>query len=147
MNKNILKQSEIILKITADKQLKLLRQIHKFVLHDSANFYNSQTKNFHILKEKKSTLSKEILMHCALIISLNNLFNNLTIVEKELLKDKRNCKKSEKRDKIMTYFSMIQEMRNKNISFIKISKELKKLIKLDVSYVYLFKIYKELTQK
>jgi uncharacterized protein YoxC len=140
---------EQITKLNQESQKKLLRFFIRLNLEMKLKTLKNQKKLFHKLKTIHNDINHEILTLCSLIISIEEIYNELDEVFLNSMQiSSVNNKQNQKRQKLIGYWSIVKTLKNEHkLSFRQISEYLYKYHKFDISYSTIYEIWNELKEK
>lgn len=164
--KNQHRQLDLILKISDEDQVFLLKYFSKLPLVIKIELEKKKKKVFHFLREKYSDTDKSILTYAAHILSIKHEYSfekkfstkhftnmslddirNLSVIKLQKEDEKEYLSNSEKRNKLLHYWAVVRmyrEHKPKPLSFVKISKKLKKHYNFCVSHNTIAVLWREL---
>jgi uncharacterized protein YoxC len=125
---------EQITKLNQESQKKLLRFFLRLNLEMKLKTLKNQKKLFHKLKTIHNDINHEILTLCSLIISIEEIYNELDEVFLNSMQiSSVNNKQNQKRQKLIGYWSIVKTLKNEHkLSFRQISEYLYKYHKFDI---------------
>ena len=160
------KQIDLILKISSDDQAFLLRYFSKLSLSMKLDLEKKKKKIFHSLRDKFTAINYDALGYASHILAIKYLYGfekkfttkqfqdmtlneiqNLSMIKLQKEEEKEYLKHSIKRNKLLHYWAVVKmyrEHKPKPLSFVKISKKLKKHYNFCVSHNTIAVLWREL---
>ncbi len=157
---------EKILKISRDDQKYLLKFYAKQSIEIQLNLEKKKKKTFHFLREKYTDINHGILSYCAHLLSIKSHYSfqkkfstkkfdtltleeirNISMIKLQIEDEKSYLKSSNKRSKLLHYWSVVKLYRGKKpkpLSFVKISEKLKKHYNFSVSHNTIAVLWREI---
>ena len=164
--KNQHRQLDLILKISDEDQVFLLKYFSKLPLVIKIELEKKKKKVFHFLRENYGDTDKGILTYAAHILSIKYEYSfekkfstkqfdnmnldeirNLTMIKLQKEDEKEYLKCSEKRNKLLHYWAVVKmyrEHKPKPLSFEKIATKLRKHYNFDVSHNTISVLWREI---
>lgn len=147
MQKEILKNCEIITKMNQETQNQMIRTFTKLDISVKVDVFKEQKVIFHKLKNIHFITDNSILTYASFVLAIEFIIKNTNQVNLKAIKLRtKNAKKqNQKREKLLSYWSVIKTLKNEqNYSFREISDYLRKYHRLEVSYSLIYQIWNEI---
>ena len=147
MQKEILRNCEIITKMNQETQNKMIRTYTKLDISVKVDVFKEQKVIFHKLKNIHFITDNSILTYASFILAIEVVIKNTNQVNLKAIKLRtKNAKKqNQKREKLLSYWSVIKTLKlEQNYSFREISDYLLKYHRLEVSYSLIYQIWNEI---
>ena len=147
MQKEILKNCEIITKMNQETQNQMIRTFTKLDISVKVDVFKEQKVIFHKLKNIHFITDNSILTYASFVLAIEVAIKNTNQVNLKAIKLRtKNAKKqNQKREKLLSYWSVIKTLKNEqNYSFREISDYLLKYHRFEVSYSLIYQIWNEI---
>jgi hypothetical protein len=144
MSNKILKNCEIITKMTQEMQNRTIRIFAKLDVETKVVIFQEQKVIFHKLRNIYSAVENSILSYSSFVLATQKIVDEIN-VNAIKLRSSSTKEKSQKRKKLLSYWSLIKTLKDEeNFSFREISHYLIKYHKFEVSYSMIHKIWNEI---
>lgn len=147
MEKEILRNCEIITKMNQETQNQMIRTYTKLDISVKVDVFKEQKVIFHKLKNIHFITDNSILTYASFILAIEVVIKNTNQVNLKAIKLRtKNAKKqNQKREKLLSYWSVIKTLKNEqNYSFREISDYLLKYHRFEVSYSLVYQTWNEI---
>ncbi|MDD3055928.1 MAG: hypothetical protein PHE16_08610 [Aliarcobacter sp.] len=147
MQKEILRNCEIITKMNQETQNQMIRTYTKLDISVKVDVFKEQKVIFHKLKNIHFITDNSILTYASFILAIEVVIKNTNQVNLKAIKLRtKNAKKqNQKREKLLSYWSVIKTLKNEqNYSFREISDYLLKYHRFEVSYSLVYQTWNEI---
>ena len=147
MEKEILRNCEIITKMNQETQNQMIRTYTKLDISVKVDVFKEQKVIFHKLKNIHFITDNSILTYASFVLAIEVVIKNTNQVNLKAIKLRtKNAKKqNQKREKLLSYWSVIKTLKNEqNYSFREISDYLLKYHRFEVSYSLIYQIWNEI---
>lgn len=147
MEKEILRNCEIITKMNQETQNQMIRTFIKLDVSVKVDIFKEQKVIFHKLKNIHFITDNSILTYASFVLAVEVVIKNTNQVNLKAIKLRtKNAKKqNQKREKLLSYWSVIKTLKNEqNYSFREISDYLRKYHRLEVSYSLVYQTWNEI---
>ena len=147
MQKEILKNCEIITKMNQETQNQMIRTYTKLDISVKVDVFKEQKVIFHKLKNIHFITDNSILTYASFVLAIEVVIKNTNQVNLKAIKLRtKNAKKqNQKREKLLSYWSVIKTLKNEqNYSFREISDYLLKYHRFEVSYSLIYQTWNEI---
>ncbi|MDY3205931.1 MAG: hypothetical protein RBR70_12745 [Arcobacter sp.] len=147
MEKEILRNCEIITKMNQETQNQMIRTFTKLDISVKVDVFKEQKVIFHKLKNIHFITDNSILTYASFVLAVEVVIKNTNQVNLKAIKLRtKNAKKqNQKREKLLSYWSVIKTLKNEqNYSFREISDYLRKYHRLEVSYSLVYQTWNEI---
>ena len=147
MEKEILRNCEIITKMNQETQNQMIRTYTKLDISVKVDVFKEQKVIFHKLKNIHFITDNSILTYASFVLAIEVVIKNTNQVNLKAIKLRtKNAKKqNQKREKLLSYWSVIKTLKNEqNYSFREISDYLLKYHRFEVSYSLIYQTWNEI---
>lgn len=147
MEKEILRNCEIITKMNQETQNQMIRTFTKLDISVKVDVFKEQKVIFHKLKNIHFITDNSILTYASFVLAVEVVIKNTNQVNLKAIKLRtKNAKKqNQKREKLLSYWSVIKTLKNEqNYSFREISDYLLKYHRFEVSYSLVYQTWNEI---
>lgn len=147
MQKEILKNCEIITKMNQETQNQMIRTFTKLDISVKVDIFKEQKVIFHKLKNIHFITDNSILTYASFVLAIKLIIKNTNQVNLKAIKLRaRNAKKqNQKREKLLSYWSVVKTLKlEQNYSFRDISNYLFKYHRFEVSYSLIYQTWNEI---
>lgn len=147
MQKEILRNCEIITKMNQETQNQMIRTYTKLDISVKVDVFKEQKVIFHKLKNIHFITDNSILTYASFILAIEFIIKNTNQVNLKAIKLRtKNAKKqNQKREKLLSYWSVVKTLKlEQNYSFREISDYLRKYHRLEVSYSLVYQAWNEI---
>lgn len=147
MQKEILRNCEIITKMNQETQNQMIRTFIKLDISVKVDIFKEQKVIFHKLKNIHFGIDNSILTYASFILAIKLIISKTDQVNLKAIKLRvKNAKKqNQKREKLLSYWSVVKTLKyEQNYSFREISDYLFKYHRLEVSYSLIYQIWNEI---
>jgi hypothetical protein len=147
MQKEILKNCEIITKMNQETQNQMIRTFTKLDISVKVDVFKEQKVIFHKLKNIHFITDNSILTYASFVLAIEVVIKNTNQVNLKAIKLRtKNAKKqNQKREKLLSYWSVIKTLKlEQNYSFREISDYLLKYHRFEVSYSLIYQTWNEI---
>ena len=147
MQKEILRNCEIITKMNQETQNQMIRTFTKLDISVKVDVFKEQKVIFHKLKNIHFITDNSILTYASFVLAIEVVIKNTNQVNLKAIKLRtKNAKKqNQKREKLLSYWSVIKTLKNEqNYSFREISDYLLKYHRFEVSYSLVYQTWNEI---
>lgn len=147
MEKEILRNCEIITKMNQETQNQMIRTFIKLDVSVKVDIFKEQKVIFHKLKNIHFITDNSILTYASFVLAVEVVIKNTNQVNLKAIKLRtKNAKKqNQKREKLLSYWSVVKTLKlEQNYSFREISDYLRKYHRLEVSYSLIYQIWNEI---
>ena len=147
MEKEILRNCEIITKMNQETQNQMIRTYTKLDISVKVDVFKEQKVIFHKLKNIHFITDNSILTYASFVLAIEVVIKNTNQVNLKAIKLRtKNAKKqNQKREKLLSYWSVVKTLKlEQNYSFREISDYLLKYHRLEVSYSLIYQIWNEI---
>lgn len=143
MSNKILRNCEIITKMSEEMQNRIIRIFAKLDAETKVNVFQDQKVIFHKLRNIYSDVDNSLLSYSSFVLATQNITEKVNINAMKL-RSSSTKEKSQKREKLLSYWSIIRTLKfEENLSFREISTYLSKYHKFEVSYSLVHKTWNE----
>ncbi|MDD2887318.1 MAG: hypothetical protein PHY66_05910 [Aliarcobacter sp.] len=146
MQKEILKNCEIITKMNQESQNQMIRTFTKLDVSVKVDIFKEQKVIFHKIKNIHFNVDNSILTYASFVLAIKLIVSKTNEVNLKAIKLRtKNAKKqNQKREKLLSYWSVIKTLKNEqNYSFREIPDYLLKYHRFEVSYSLIYQIWNE----
>ncbi|MGE4444688.1 MAG: hypothetical protein AB7E37_06965 [Candidatus Altimarinota bacterium] len=147
MEKEILRNCEIITKMNQETQNQMIRTFTKLDVSVKVDIFKEQKVIFHKLKNIHFITDNSILTYASFVLAIEVVIKNTNQVNLKAIKLRtKNAKKqNQKREKLLSYWSVVKTLKlEQNYSFREISDYLLKYHRFEVSYSLIYQIWNEI---
>jgi hypothetical protein len=147
MQKEILRNCEIITKMNQETQNQMIRTFTKLDISVKVDVFKEQKVIFHKLKNIHFITDNSILTYASFVLAIEVVIKNTNRVNLKAIKLRtKNAKKqNQKREKLLSYWSVIKTLKlEQNYSFREISDYLLKYHRFEVSYSLIYQTWNEI---
>jgi hypothetical protein len=147
MQKEILRNCEIITKMNQETQNQMIRTFTKLDISVKVDVFKEQKVIFHKLKNIHFITDNSILTYASFVLAIEVVIKNTNQVNLKAIKLRtKNAKKqNQKREKLLSYWSVIKTLKlEQNYSFREISDYLLKYHRFEVSYSLIYQTWNEI---
>lgn len=147
MQKEILKNCEIITKMNQETQNQMIRTYTKLDISVKVDVFKEQKVIFHKLKNIHFITDNSILTYASFVLAIKLIISKTDQVNLKAIKLRtKNAKKqNQKREKLLSYWSVVKTLKlEQNYSFREISDYLLKYHRFEVSYSLIYQIWNEI---
>jgi len=147
MEKEILRNCEIITKMNQETQNQMIRTFTKLDISVKVDIFKEQKVIFHKLKNIHFITDNSILTYASFVLAIEVVIKNTNQVNLKAIKLRtKNAKKqNQKREKLLSYWSIIKTLKlEQNYSFREISDYLLKYHRFEVSYSLIYQTWNEI---
>lgn len=147
MEKEILKNCEIITKMNQETQNQMIRTYTKLDISVKVDVFKEQKVIFHKLKNIHFITDNSILTYASFVLAIEVVIKNTNQVNFKAIKLRtKNAKKqNQKREKLLSYWSIVKTLKlEQNYSFREISDYLLKYHRFEVSYSLIYQTWNEI---
>ena len=147
MEKEILRNCEIITKMNQETQNQMIRTYTKLDISVKVDVFKEQKVIFHKLKNIHFITDNSILTYASFVLAIEVVIKNTNQVNLKAIKLRtKNAKKqNQKREKLLSYWSIIKTLKlEQNYSFREISDYLLKYHRFEVSYSLVYQTWNEI---
>lgn len=147
MQKEILRNCEIITKMNQKTQNQMIRTFTKLDISVKVDIFKDQIVNFHKLKKIHFDIDNSILTYASFVLAIEFIIKNTNQVNLKAIKlrSKNEKKQNQKREKLLSYWSIVKTLKlEQNYSFRNISEYLLKYHRFEVSYSLIFQSWNEI---
>lgn len=147
MQKEILRNCEIITKMNQETQNQMIRTFTKLDISVKVDIFKEQKVIFHKLKNIHFITDNSILTYASFVLAIEVVIKNTNQVNLKAIKLRtKNAKKqNQKREKLLSYWSIIKTLKlEQNYSFREISDYLLKYHRFEVSYSLVYQTWNEI---
>lgn len=147
MEKEILRNCEIITKMNQETQNQMIRTYTKLDISVKVDVFKEQKVIFHKLKNIHFITDNSILTYASFVLAIEVVIKNTNQVNLKAIKLRtKNAKKqNQKREKLLSYWSVIKTLKlEQNYSFREISDYLLKYHRFEVSYSLVYQTWNEI---
>lgn len=147
MQKEILRNCEIITKMNQETQNQMIRTFTKLDISVKVDVFKEQKVIFHKLKNIHFITDNSILTYASFVLAIEVVIKNTNQVNLKAIKLRtKNAKKqNQKREKLLSYWSIIKTLKlEQNYSFREISDYLLKYHRFEVSYSLIYQTWNEI---
>lgn len=147
MQKEILRNCEIITKMNQETQNQMIRTFIKLDISVKVDIFKEQKIIFHKLKNTHFDVDNSILTYASFVLAIELIIKRTNHVNLKAMKlrSKNTKKQNQKREKLLSYWSIIKTLKlEQNYSFREISDYLLKYHRLEVSYSLIYQIWNEI---
>lgn len=147
MEKEILKNCEIITKMNQETQNQMIRTYTKLDISVKVDVFKEQKVIFHKLKNIHFITDNSILTYASFVLAIEVVIKNTNQVNLKAIKLRtKNAKKqNQKREKLLSYWSVVKTLKlEQNYSFREISDYLLKYHRFEVSYSLVYQTWNEI---
>lgn len=147
MQKEILKNCEIITKMNQETQNQMIRTYTKLDISVKVDVFKEQKVIFHKLKNIHFITDNSILTYASFVLAIEVVIKNTNQVNLKAIKLRtKNAKKqNQKREKLLSYWSVVKTLKlEQNYSFREISDYLLKYHRFEVSYSLVYQTWNEI---
>lgn len=142
---NMQKAVERLLKKTDEEQKQSLRKLIKMPLEGRVKVLEINRGIFYPLREMNKDLDVSLLSYISLIKSVEKYQENTNDLDRNVVELRsKSIRIHPKRDKVIGYWALIKELKNKGLSYRKIAAYLKKYHKLEVVHSTIYDLWNEL---
>lgn len=146
MQKEILRNCEIITKMNQETQNQMIRTFTKLDISVKVDVFKEQKVIFHKIKNIHFNVDNSILTYASFVLAIKLIVSKTNEVNLKAIKlrTKNTKKQNQKREKLLSYWSVIKTLKNEqNYSFREISDYLLKYHRFEVSYSLIYQIWNE----
>ncbi len=146
MQKETLRNCEIIIKMNQETQNQMIRTFTKLDISVKVDVFKEQKVIFHKLKNIHFDIDNSILTYASFVLAIKLIISETDQVNLKAIKLRtKNAKKqNQKREKLLSYWSIIKTLKlEQNYSFREISDYLLKYHRFEVSYSLIYQIWNE----
>ena len=147
MEKEILRNCEIITKMNKETQNQMIRTFIKLDVSVKVDIFKEQKVIFHKLKNIHFITDNSILTYASFVLAVEVVIKNTNQVNLKAIKLRtKNAKKqNQKREKLLSYWSVVKTLKlEQNYSFREISDYLLKYHRFEVSYSLVYQTWNEI---
>lgn len=147
MEKEILRNCEIITKMNQETQNQMIRTFTKLDISVKVDVFKEQKVIFHKLKNIHFITDNSILTYASFVLAIEVVIKNTNQVNLKAIKLRtKNAKKqNQKREKLLSYWSVVKTLKlEQNYSFREISDYLLKYHRFEVSYSLVYQTWNEI---
>ena len=147
MEKEILRNCEIITKMNQETQNQMIRTYTKLDISVKVDVFKEQKVIFHKLKNIHFITDNSILTYASFVLAVEVVIKNTNQVNLKAIKLRtKNAKKqNQKREKLLSYWSVVKTLKlEQNYSFREISDYLLKYHRFEVSYSLVYQTWNEI---
>lgn len=147
MQKEILRNCEIITKMNQETQDQMIRTFTKLEISLKVDIFKDQKAIFHKLKNIHFDIDNSILTYASFVLAIEFIIKNTNQVNLKAIKlrSKNAKKQNQKREKLLSYWSIVKTLKlEQNYSFRSISEYLLKYHRFEVSYSLIFQSWNEI---
>lgn len=147
MEKEILRNCEIITKMNQETQNQMIRTFTKLDISVKVDVFKEQKVIFHKLKNIHFITDNSILTYASFVLAVEVVIKNTNQVNLKAIKLRtKNAKKqNQKREKLLSYWSVVKTLKlEQNYSFREISDYLLKYHRFEVSYSLVYQTWNEI---
>lgn len=147
MQKEILRNCEIITKMNQETQNQIIRTFIKLDISVKVDVFKEQKVIFHKLKNIHFITDNSILTYASFVLAVEVVIKNTNQVNLKAIKLRtKNAKKqNQKREKLLSYWSVVKTLKlEQNYSFREISDYLLKYHRFEVSYSLVYQTWNEI---
>lgn len=147
MQKEILRNCEIITKMNQETQNQMIRTFTKLDISVKVDVFKEQKVIFHKLKNIHFITDNSILTYASFVLAIEVVIKNTNQVNLKAIKLRtKNAKKqNQKREKLLSYWSVVKTLKfEQNYSFREISDYLLKYHRFEVSYSLVYQTWNEI---
>lgn len=147
MQKEILRNCEIITKMNQETQNQMIRTFTKLDISVKVDVFKEQKVIFHKLKNINFIADNSILTYASFVLAIEVVIKNTNQVNLKAIKLRtKNAKKqNQKREKLLSYWSVVKTLKlEQNYSFREISDYLLKYHRFEVSYSLIYQTWNEI---
>lgn len=147
MEKEILRNCEIITKMNQETQNQMIRTYTKLDISVKVDVFKEQKVIFHKLKNIHFITDNSILTYASFVLAIEVVIKNTNQVNLKAIKLRtKNAKKqNQKREKLLSYWSVVKTLKlEQNYSFREISDYLLKYHRFEVSYSLIYQTWNEI---
>ena len=147
MEKEILRNCEIITKMNQETQNQMIRTFIKLDVSVKVDIFKEQKVIFHKLKNIHFITDNSILTYASFVLAVEVVIKNTNQVNLKAIKLRtKNAKKqNQKREKLLSYWSVVKTLKlEQNYSFREISDYLLKYHRFEVSYSLVYQTWNEI---
>ena len=147
MQKEILRNCEIITKMNQETQNQMIRTFTKLDISVKVDIFKEQKVIFHKLKNIHFITDNSILTYASFVLAIEVVIKNTNQVNLKAIKLRtKNAKKqNQKREKLLSYWSVVKTLKlEQNYSFREISDYLLKYHRFEVSYSLIYQTWNEI---
>lgn len=147
MQKEILRNCEIITKMNQETQNQMIRTFTKLDISVKVDVFKEQKVIFHKLKNIHFITDNSILTYASFVLAIKVVIKNTNQVNLKAIKLRtKNAKKqNQKREKLLSYWSVVKTLKlEQNYSFREISDYLLKYHRFEVSYSLIYQTWNEI---
>lgn len=147
MEKEILRNCEIITKMNQETQNQMIRTFTKLDISVKVDIFKEQKVIFHKLKNIHFITDNSILTYASFVLAIEVVIKNTNQVNLKAIKLRtKNAKKqNQKREKLLSYWSVVKTLKlEQNYSFREISDYLLKYHRFEVSYSLIYQTWNEI---
>lgn len=147
MQKEILKNCEIITKMNQKTQNQMIRAFTKLDISVKVDIFKEQKVIFHKLKNIHFITDNSILTYASFVLAIKLIISKTDQVNLKAIKLRtKNAKKqNQKREKLLSYWSVVKTLKlEQNYSFREISDYLLKYHRFEVSYSLVYQTWNEI---
>lgn len=147
MEKEILRNCEIITKMNQETQNQMIRTFTKLDISVKVDIFKEQKVIFHKLKNIHFITDNSILTYASFVLAIEVVIKNTNQVNLNAIKLRSNNNKKQnlKRIKLLSYWSVIKTLKlEQNYSFREISDYLLKYHRFEVSYSLIYQTWNEI---
>ena len=147
MQKEILRNCEIITKMNQETQNQMIRTFTKLDISVKVDVFKEQKVIFHKLKNINFIADNSILTYASFVLAIEVVIKNTNQVNLKAIKLRtKNAKKqNQKREKLLSYWSVVKTLKlEQNYSFREISDYLLKYHRFEVSYSLVYQTWNEI---
>lgn len=147
MQKEILRNCEIITKMNQETQNQMIRTYTKLDISVKVDVFKEQKVIFHKLKNIHFITDNSILTYASFVLAIEVVIKNTNQVNLKAIKLRtKNAKKqNQKREKLLSYWSVVKTLKlEQNYSFREISDYLLKYHRFEVSYSLVYQTWNEI---
>jgi hypothetical protein len=144
MSNEILKNCEIITKMTQEMQNRTIRIFARLDAKTKIVIFQEQKVIFHKIRNVYLDLDNSLLSYSSFVLATQKIAEKANINAIKL-RSSSTKEKSQKREKLLSYWSLIKTLKlDENLSFREISTYLTKYHKFEVSYSLVHKTWNEI---
>lgn len=147
MQKEILRNCEIITKMNQETQNQMIRTFTKLDISVKVDIFKEQKIIFHKLKNIHFSADNSILTYASFVLAIKLIISKTDQVNLKAIKLRaKNTKiQNQKREKLLSYWSVVKTLKHEqNYSFREISDYLLKYHRFEVSYSLIYQIWNEI---
>lgn len=147
MQKEILRNCEIITKMNQETQNQMIRTFTKLDISVKVDVFKEQKVIFHKIKNIHFNVDNSILTYASFVLAIKLIVSKTNEVNLKAIKlrTKNTKKQNQKREKLLSYWSVIKTLKNEqNYSFREISDYLLKYHRFEVSYSLVYQTWNEI---